>query len=94
MKQQSRVFILIVLSTLCSLIICRLSLPVALIIDLFVFCSYVVLKSVFEALMNNESEMMDEIKEYRNMIENLRNDIQMGSLDSLRTNINTSSTIQ
>lgn len=93
MKLQTKVFLLIVLSTLCTIIICRQSIFVALIIDFFVFCMFVLLKSVAEALSNNQAEVSDEIKIYSRKISQLREKLKMGSLNSLRTNTSTSSVI-
>lgn len=93
MKHQHRVFLLLWISTLCSIIICRKNLLYTLLLDIFVFGLYLIIKSTFDALPNNQKDVEDEIKDYKNEIEDIKKYLDETSTVHSIYNVNNTTTV-
>ncbi|ELQ74582.1 hypothetical protein THOM_2495 [Trachipleistophora hominis] len=93
MNHQKKVISLILISTLCSLIICQLNIIFTVVIDVFVFGFYVLMKSVFEAVVMNQTDIKNEVMEYNNKIKMTRERIEQKNMSNKIVSMPSSSSI-
>lgn len=93
MNHQKKVISLILISTLCSLIICQLNVIFTFIIDVFVFGFYVLMKSVFEAAAMNQVDIKDEVAKYKNKIKETQDKIERRNMGNKIVSMPSSSSV-
>lgn len=93
MNHQKKVISLILISTLCSLVICQLNVIFTFIIDVFVFGFYVLMKSVFEAAAMNQVDIKDEVAKYKNKIKETQDKIERRNMGNKIVSMPSSSSV-